>query len=45
MNAQRLCWGGYSRFVRDASGNLLELAVNPAWHLTEDGRTLLAADG
>lgn len=34
-------WGGYSGYVRDASGNLLEFAVNPEWTLTADGRTLL----
>lgn len=32
-------WGGYSGYVRDASGNLLEFAMNPEWPITEDGRT------
>ena len=34
-------WGGYSGYVRDASGNLIELAMNGGWEITEDGRTVI----
>lgn len=34
-------WGGYSGYVRDPSGNLIELAVNSGWDITEDGRTVI----
>lgn len=34
-------WGGYSGYVRDASGNLIEFAVNSGWDITEDGRTVI----
>ena len=34
-------WGGYSSYVRDPWGNLIEFAVNDALEITEDGRTLL----
>ena len=34
-------WGGYSGYVRDASGNLIELAMNGGWNITDDGRTVI----
>lgn len=34
-------WGGYSSYVRDPWGNLIEFAVNDALEITEDGRTIL----
>lgn len=34
-------WGGYSGYVRDPWGNLIELAVNDALLITEDGFTEL----
>lgn len=37
-------WGGYSGYVRDAWGNLIELAVNDALEVTEEGTTLLRGD-
>ncbi|HZL80345.1 MAG TPA: VOC family protein [Demequina sp.] len=32
-------WGGYSGYVRDPWGNLIELAVNDALFITEEGYT------
>lgn len=34
-------WGGYSGYVRDPWGNLIEMALNPFWEVTEDGRTVI----
>ena len=34
-------WGGYSGYVRDPWGNLIELAVNDALFITDDGHTQL----
>jgi predicted enzyme related to lactoylglutathione lyase len=34
-------WGGYSGYVRDPWGNLIELAVNDAIFITEEGFTEL----
>jgi len=34
-------WGGYSSYVRDPWGNLIEFAVNDVLEITEDGRTIL----
>ena len=34
-------WGGYSAYVRDPWGNLIEFAVNDALDITEDGRTVV----
>ena len=31
-------WGGYSGYLRDPWGNLIELAVNDALYVTEDGQ-------
>jgi len=37
-------WGGYSGYVRDPWGNLIELAVNDALEITADGATLIRPD-
>jgi uncharacterized protein len=37
-------WGGYSGYVRDPWGNLIELAVNDALLITEEGTTELRGD-
>ncbi len=34
-------WGGYSGFFVDLDGHPWEVAHNPGWVITEDGRTLL----
>jgi catechol 2,3-dioxygenase-like lactoylglutathione lyase family enzyme len=34
-------WGGYSGYFADPDGHLWEIAWNPGWTLTDDGRTLL----
>jgi catechol 2,3-dioxygenase-like lactoylglutathione lyase family enzyme len=34
-------WGGYSGYVRDAAGNLLEFAMNPEWPITDEGYTVM----
>lgn len=34
-------WGGYSGVFIDPDGHPWEIAHNPGWHLTDDGRTLL----
>lgn len=34
-------WGGYSGYVRDPWGNLIEFAVNDALEITEDGFTIV----
>lgn len=34
-------WGGYSSYVRDPWGNLIEFAVNDALEVTPDGETRL----
>jgi len=34
-------WGGYSGYFTDPEGHLWEVAWNPGFPLTEDGRTLL----
>lgn len=35
-------WGGYSAAFTDPAGHPWEVAHNPRWTVTEDGRTLLA---
>ena len=35
-------WGGYSGIFVDPDGHPWEIAHNPVWVITEDGRTLLA---
>ncbi|MDQ3760015.1 MAG: VOC family protein [Actinomycetota bacterium] len=37
-------WGGYSGCFADLDGHPWEIAHNPGWTLTEDGRTLLEAE-
>jgi catechol 2,3-dioxygenase-like lactoylglutathione lyase family enzyme len=37
-------WGGYSFAFTDLDGHPWEVAHNPGWTLTEDGRTLLEAE-
>lgn len=34
-------WGGYSGVFADPDGHLWEIAYNPYWSVTDDGRTLL----
>lgn len=34
-------WGGYSAYVRDPWGNLIEFAVNDALDITPEGATIL----
>ena len=34
---QKAPWGGYSSYVADPSGNLLEIANNPFFHFTASG--------
>jgi uncharacterized protein len=36
-------WGGYSGIFLDPEGHPWEVAHNPSWTLTEDGRTLLGS--
>jgi uncharacterized protein len=35
-------WGGYSGIFVDPDGHPWEIAHNPFWTITDDGRTLLA---
>lgn len=34
-------WGGYSGVFADPDGHVWEIAYNPYWTITDDGRTLL----
>lgn len=34
-------WGGYSAVFEDPDGHVWEIAYNPWWSVTDDGRTLL----
>lgn len=34
-------WGGYSGYAADLDGHLWEVAWNPGWIVTDDGRTTL----
>ncbi|EWT07173.1 glyoxalase [Intrasporangium chromatireducens Q5-1] len=34
-------WGGYSGYGADPDGHLWEVAWNPGWTVTDDGRTVL----
>jgi uncharacterized protein len=34
-------WGGYSGVFEDPDGHVWEIAYNPYWSVTDDGRTLL----
>ena len=37
-------WGGYSGIFIDPDGHPWEVAHNPGWTITDDGRTLLEAE-
>jgi predicted lactoylglutathione lyase len=37
-------WGGYSGIFIDPDGHPWEIAHNPGWTITDDGRTLLVAE-
>lgn len=37
-------WGGYSAAFTDPDGHPWEIAHNPRWTVTDDGRTLLAGE-
>ena len=39
--AEEVFWGGYSGYFADPDGHLWEVAHNPLWPLSEDGRLLL----
>lgn len=35
---EHVFWGGYSGYFADLAGHLWEIAHNPHWSLTDDGR-------
>ena len=39
--AQEVFWGGYSGYFADPDGHAWEVAFNPFWEITENGRILL----
>lgn len=39
--AEEVFWGGYSGYFADPDGHRWEVAFNPGWEITSDGRTLL----
>jgi uncharacterized glyoxalase superfamily protein PhnB len=39
--AQKTVWGGYAGYFADPDGYLWEVAHNPHWPLTADGRLTL----
>jgi predicted lactoylglutathione lyase len=39
--AQEVFWGGYSGYFLDPDGHAWEIAYNPLWGLTPDGRVVL----
>jgi catechol 2,3-dioxygenase-like lactoylglutathione lyase family enzyme len=39
--AQEVFWGGYSGYFLDPDGHAWEIAYNPHWGLTPDGRVVL----
>jgi len=39
---EKTSWGGYSGYFADPDGFLWEVAHNPFWQLSEDGRVSLA---
>lgn len=41
--AREVFWGGYSGYFADPDGHLWEVAWNPFWTLTDDGRLVLPA--
>src|SRR4051812_8337431 len=42
--ARAMDWGGYSSYVADPDGHVWEIAHNPAWQMTLDGRPDVTAD-
>jgi catechol 2,3-dioxygenase-like lactoylglutathione lyase family enzyme len=38
---EKVFWGGYSGYVADPDGHLIELAFNPSWTIAEDGSITL----
>ena len=36
-------WGGYSGYFADPDGHAWEVAVNPAWVISDDGRVTMSA--
>lgn len=38
---EKVFWGGYSGYVSDPDGHLIELAYNPFWTIGEDGSVSL----
>jgi len=38
MPPEHAAWGGYTGYVADLDGHLWELAYNPGWGFTADGR-------
>ncbi|GHG82338.1 VOC family protein [Pseudodonghicola xiamenensis] len=39
---EKVFWGGYSGYFADPDGHVWELAMNPFWHLGEDGAVTIA---
>ncbi len=39
--AEEVFWGGYSGYFADLDGHIWEVAFNPFWTITEDGRVEL----
>jgi uncharacterized glyoxalase superfamily protein PhnB len=37
----KVFWGGYSGYYADPDGHVWEVAMNPFWPLSEDGRLTL----
>ncbi|MDZ4746407.1 MAG: VOC family protein [bacterium] len=35
--AQKVFWGGYSGYIQDLDGHIIEIAYNPFWAFDEDG--------
>ena len=42
---QKVFWGGYSGYYADPDGHVWEVAMNPFWQLTEDGRVSIPDTG
>ena len=39
--AQQVYWGGYTAYIADPEGHLWEIAHNPGWPLSPDGRIVM----
>lgn len=39
--AQEVFWGGYSGYIADPDGHLMEVAFNPHWSIDAQGRVVL----